>query len=225
MVVRADDSSSSSGRAEYLRRTVQKAIDLCEQRGQPVPPHALAAIKNPWSKPSENGIVALGPGAARMSDVDGREVVRCEHCQFIQFRRREDICDRCRASFGHQPYQPERVDRVAVVLPFASRIREIRTKMRMTEDELGRTIGKSSNYVSQIEAGLIVPSLEQLEKLADALRVGGSELFQVQEAEPISDYIFADVSAELTHLVVRFPESDRQQLWREWHYRPNLRKL
>jgi transcriptional regulator with XRE-family HTH domain len=221
----ADNSASSPACAEQVRQAAQKAIDLFERRGEPVPPHALAAMKNPWSKPSDQGFAQLGPGAARMSDVDNREVVRCESCLFVQFRTGEDRCGRCYASFDRETFRSERTDEVAATLPFASRIREIREQMHISEDELGRRLGKSSTYVSQVETGAIVPSWHQLEEVANVLNVETSELFQAQATETVSEYVFPDVSAELAQFVNRFSESARRQLWREWQYDPSLRKL
>ena len=78
MAVTDESNSHLSGPVERLRSAAKKAVEYYEQRGEPIPAHVLAALRNPNSKPSEqNNRVELGPGAVRLHDVDHREVVRC----------------------------------------------------------------------------------------------------------------------------------------------------
>lgn len=42
---------------------------------------------------------ALPPIHGLLAPVDGREIVRCDHCLLVQFRTTNDVCRRCRARF------------------------------------------------------------------------------------------------------------------------------
>lgn len=52
---------------------------------------------------------------------------------------------------------------------FGRRLRELRTKRRLTQGELGEKSGLTVAYISQLEHGYKVPSLTSILRLADAL--------------------------------------------------------
>ena len=58
-----------------------------------------------------------------------------------------------------------------------ARLREIRTRRRLTIDELAGKTGLSRPYISQVETGKASPSLQTIEKLATALAVPVPSLF------------------------------------------------
>ena len=58
-----------------------------------------------------------------------------------------------------------------------ARIKEIRKRSGLTQDELAERIDVEAKYLSRIEVGKRYPSLEVLEHIADALQVEMKELF------------------------------------------------
>jgi len=59
-------------------------------------------------------------------------------------------------------------------------VKHWRTQKQLSQMELCKTTGLSQPYLSQLEAGERKPSLATIERLADALAVPVSALFQVQ---------------------------------------------
>jgi transcriptional regulator with XRE-family HTH domain len=64
---------------------------------------------------------------------------------------------------------------------FGKRLRKIRRNQDLTQAQLAETIGVTMEFVSLLERGQTSPSFETLEKLAKALGVPVSELFQFPE--------------------------------------------
>lgn len=62
------------------------------------------------------------------------------------------------------------------------RIQEMRTQKGLPQRELARRTGLFSSYISRIENGHIVPSLETLEKLAQALDTPLYQFFPEDQA-------------------------------------------
>ena len=69
----------------------------------------------------------------------------------------------------------------AVSIRVGERIRELRQVRRMSLRELARSSRLSANALSMIERGLSSPSVSTLYRVAEALGVGISRLFQVEE--------------------------------------------
>ena len=61
---------------------------------------------------------------------------------------------------------------------FGKRLRKIRRNQDLTQAQLAETIGVTMEFVSLLERGQTSPSFETLDKLAKALGVPVSELFQ-----------------------------------------------
>ena len=59
---------------------------------------------------------------------------------------------------------------------FGKRLRAIRLKKQKSQGDVGKKLGVSSNYISQIERGVENLSLRGIEKLAKALGVSVEEL-------------------------------------------------
>ena len=64
------------------------------------------------------------------------------------------------------------------------RIREVRRQKGMSQGDLARRTGLFSSYISRIENGHVVPSLETLEKLAQALETPLYQFFSEVEGPP-----------------------------------------
>lgn len=57
------------------------------------------------------------------------------------------------------------------------RVRDLRRAAGLSQQELAARIGKSTQSVSEIERGSFAPSIETIEGLARALKVGPAHLF------------------------------------------------
>lgn len=64
-----------------------------------------------------------------------------------------------------------------VLLQFGNKLKEIRTKQRLTQVELAEKSGLHPNYIGMVERGERNPSLINIDKLAKALNVSLSEIF------------------------------------------------
>ena len=106
MVVADESDSHLTAAVDYVRQAAQKAADHYTQRGQPIPAHVLAVLRNPFSKPSKQ--TELGPGAMRLPDINNCEVVRCKSCDWVQFRSPKDECTRCGIRFEVEPKSGDR---------------------------------------------------------------------------------------------------------------------
>lgn len=60
---------------------------------------------------------------------------------------------------------------------FGSRLRDIRLRRRMTQEQFAEALDVSVDFLSLIERGINAPSFETLEKISRRLRVPVSELF------------------------------------------------
>ncbi len=63
---------------------------------------------------------------------------------------------------------------------FGKKIREIRRLRDFTQAELAEMCNLSNNFIALLERGRNAPSIGTLEKLADALNVSISELFEFE---------------------------------------------
>jgi transcriptional regulator with XRE-family HTH domain len=58
-----------------------------------------------------------------------------------------------------------------------ARIKELRKRVGLSQDQLAEKVGIESKYLSRIEVGKRHPSLDALERIADSLQVEMKELF------------------------------------------------
>jgi transcriptional regulator with XRE-family HTH domain len=75
-------------------------------------------------------------------------------------------------------------------LLLGARIKELRKKAGLSQDELSEKIGIDGKYLSRIEVGKRSPSLETLQGIADALQVDMKDLF---------DYLHHDTDGTTPH--------------------------
>ena len=64
------------------------------------------------------------------------------------------------------------------------RIRDIRKKKKLTQEELAWKVNKSLNFIGQRERGTKKPSIQTLKKIADALEVPIGSFFEDIEYNP-----------------------------------------
>jgi len=60
---------------------------------------------------------------------------------------------------------------------FGSKVRQVRMKVGISQEELAFRCGLDRTYISGIERGTRNPSLKNIEKIAKALKISPSELF------------------------------------------------
>lgn len=60
---------------------------------------------------------------------------------------------------------------------FGAKVRKLRTKIGLSQEKLGFKTRLDRTYISGIERGVRNPSIKNVEKIADALKVSISELF------------------------------------------------
>jgi transcriptional regulator with XRE-family HTH domain len=61
---------------------------------------------------------------------------------------------------------------------FGKKVKELRKLLGLTQQELAEKVGISKDYIGLIERGLRSPSLEMIEKIAVALKVTITSLFE-----------------------------------------------
>ena len=66
---------------------------------------------------------------------------------------------------------------------FGERLKEWRARRRMTQETLGEKIGSDGPRVHRLEKGAENPTLETLDKVADALEIDVSQLLQPRPEE------------------------------------------
>ena len=78
------------------------------------------------------------------------------------------------------------------------RRRELRKKKGLTQEELGERAGISYKYLGSIERGLENPSFRHLSRIARALGVELSELFQFHHLEPSRGRLLREINQTLS---------------------------
>src|SRR5579884_3936694 len=124
--------------------------------------------------------------ATTLATVEAREVLRCEHCNLVQFRTSNSLCRRC-----HKPLEIEDpgplfpqitpdAEQAAEGdgLQVARAVRDMRRERRLSQRQLAGRMGVPRTYISKIENGKAVPTLSSLERLAHALEVDIRVLLQ-----------------------------------------------
>lgn len=65
-----------------------------------------------------------------------------------------------------------------IEVKFGQRIKELRLKQSISQEELAFRCGLSKNYISDVERGTRNISLKSIEKVADGLAINIKELFE-----------------------------------------------
>lgn len=118
--------------------------------------------------------------ATTLAPVDSREVVRCDHCQLVQFRTSNNLCRRCKTSLDEEPEPilaaPVPTPQITPIsqgsnVPVAAAIRALRVRSGLSQRQLAMRMRVPRTYVSKIENEKACPTLSSLERLAEALHV------------------------------------------------------
>jgi transcriptional regulator with XRE-family HTH domain len=75
------------------------------------------------------------------------------------------------------------------MLMIGERIRQLRIQKGLSHDDVEKASGLLGSYISRVEHGRTVPSLETLERFASALEVPLYCLFFSGEDEPITEHL------------------------------------
>ena len=70
------------------------------------------------------------------------------------------------------------IDMDKIEIRFGYRVKEIRLKQNISQDELAFRCGLSKNYISDVERGTRNISLRSIEKIADGFAINIKELFE-----------------------------------------------
>ena len=125
--------------------------------------------------------------APSSTEATEREVLKCEHCKLVQFRTAADSCRRCKKSL--LPEQPKAQPAIALVptaqpgpvddkLQVATAVRDLRHVRNLSQRQLAGRMNVPRTYISKIENGKAMPTLNSLDRLARALQVDISALLR-----------------------------------------------
>jgi transcriptional regulator with XRE-family HTH domain len=93
---------------------------------------------------------------------------------------------------------------------FGNRIRSIREAANLSRETAAERAGTGANYLGEVERGEKFPTLEMLERIAGALKVSPSALFEY-EAEEVDNQI---LMSKLQQLLSRLKTDQLQQALR-----------
>lgn len=114
------------------------------------------------------------------------EVPRCPHCGLIQFRHTIASCVRCKKPLddftGGMParfFVPDRLEKSAELLALrvGVAVRSLRKERKFTQQRLAILMGTGRSYISKLESGRVVPSLQTLDRATSAFGIDLAELF------------------------------------------------
>ncbi len=116
-----------------------------------------------------------------------REVLRCDHCKLVQFRTASDSCRRCKKSLLPELPKPQAVIAMPSApsagsrqgeIQVATAVRDLRRVRNLSQRQLAGRMNVPRTYISKIENGKAMPTLNSLDRLARALQVDLSALLR-----------------------------------------------
>lgn len=126
--------------------------------------------------------------ATTLAPVDSREVLRCDHCNLVQFRTANNLCRRCKlcldtieeelAPVVEMPAPEPAHGHANGSLQIALAIRTLRQRSGLSQRQLALRMSVPRTYVSKIENDKATPTLSSLNRLAVALEVSVPELLE-----------------------------------------------
>jgi transcriptional regulator with XRE-family HTH domain len=124
--------------------------------------------------------------ATMMAPVEQREVLRCDHCNLVQFRTANAMCRRCHKCLEVELPEPEPAQMALVQaqpekqegLQVATAVRDLRHVRNLSQRQLAARMGVPRTYISKIENGKAMPTLNSLDRLARALKVDIASLLR-----------------------------------------------
>ena len=103
--------------------------------------------------------------ATMMASVEQREVLRCDHCDLVQFRRVTATCARCKRSLEVKAPEPAPLPLTLVPsvpvpeghIQVATAVRDLRHVRNLSQRQLAARMGVPRTYISKIENGKAMP--------------------------------------------------------------------
>lgn len=146
-----------------------------------------------------SGVDAPLPGGSITQEISPREVLRCQHCQLVQFRTQSDMCRRCHKPlpswipFGLSVEEDESQQAVVECetangemtmdragrnrrISIGAKIKEIREKRQLTQVEMASLLEIPRSYLSRIENRRLLPGPAMVAKFAESLEMDIAEL-------------------------------------------------
>ncbi len=89
------------------------------------------------------------------------------------------------------------------------RIRELRRRAGLTQEQLAELLGIDQKHMSRIELGKSYPSLDRLERIANTVNIPLSDLFKFGHLKSESD-----IRKQVAEMVAQLGEKDLKRLYR-----------
>ena len=146
-----------------------------------------------------NGLGQALSGNSIAQEIPPREVLRCQHCQLVQFRTLSDMCRRCarplpswipfgvnaeedegqpgpvKSDAGDNDMPTDRAGRNRRI-SIGAKIKELREERQLTQVEMSSLLDIPRSYLSRIENRRLLPGPLMVAKFAAALEMNISEL-------------------------------------------------
>lgn len=90
---------------------------------------------------------------------------------------------------------------------FGKRLKEIRKRRNISQEELAELVGMEPNNISKLELGEHLPKKENLEKLCEVLEIEPKELFDFGHLKTKSELV-----KDITETIGKFTLKDLQYL-------------
>ena len=118
---------------------------------------------------------------------DSREVVKCGHCQLVQFRTCSGNCRRCFSEIPQHVKLDERspvellvsedaVKKISKELRFGDNLKLLRVSFGYSQGDLAVKLSSSRTYVCRIEIGSQEPGLEFIERISECFSISTMNL-------------------------------------------------
>lgn len=85
-------------------------------------------------------------------------------------------------AIGHDTYMPPRSKKLAPRELLAFNVRSLRVEMGLSQDGLGALLGCHRTHISHVELATINITIDNIEKLSEALKVPVTRLFEVPKS-------------------------------------------
>ncbi len=139
----------------------------------------------------------------------GREVLRCNHCDLVQFATPKMFCRRCRQPYDWEcAIEAEQTENIRnhESIPQTDSLRDriaynvlnLRQLNGFTQRDVGLRMGVPRTYVSKIEGRKVTPNLSSLDRLA---RVLGTSVVALVSTPPIQGTNIRPKSSAIRFLV------------------------
>lgn len=87
------------------------------------------------------------------------------------------------------------------------KIRQVRRSKKLSLEDLSALTGLSTSYLSQVERGIVNPSLSALDKIAESLDISISSLFQHESEEQVERPPYTVINPDQRHKLI-YPGSN-----------------